>query len=139
MWALLPPEVTRLLGHHHANGAFTGQPASAGRPADAWVELSAELDTYRHLADDYDGQGAVAPTSEIVDGAIELLGDCRRLGLVPPSCVVAGVNGTVSLEWDLPNRQCVTIEVTGRHTAEVFLIALDQHSASWVLGPALTA
>jgi len=138
MWASLPPDILRLLAHHHVNGSANSYPAPTGSSTEGWAELFTELDTFRLLTDDYDGQGAIAPTNEVVEGAIELLGDCRRMGLLPPSCVVAGVNGTVSLEWDLPDRQLVVVEVTDRHAADVFLIALDQHSASWVLGPTLT-
>jgi hypothetical protein len=54
----------------------------------------------RTLADDWDGQGAVAPPRETVDWALEWVGQMRQYRqALPPSRAVPGVSGEVYLEW----------------------------------------
>jgi hypothetical protein len=136
VWAPLPPEVmSRLARQGTANGA----PRTPVRPDGGWEARVAELDSYRALADDYDGQGAIPPGGEVIAGAIELARQLDGAGVIPPTCVAPGVNGTANLEWDLPGKTYVTVEVTGRNAAEVFLMTPDGETALWDLGPVLTA
>jgi hypothetical protein len=72
--------------------------ARSGKP-DLWPKRLDELMTIRTLTDDWDGLGAKAPSTELVDSAIILADGFLRAGIEAPSRVVAGVNGTVILEW----------------------------------------
>jgi hypothetical protein len=64
-----------------------------------WSQRIDDLLAIRNLAHDWDGQGAPGPALELVDSAISLAVHLRQRGVKPPDRAVAGVNGTVSLEW----------------------------------------
>ena len=58
----------------------------------------------RSLCDDWDGDGAVAPGVAVVDTALTQAIRLRSKYHNPPDRVIAGVNGSVVLEWFLFNR-----------------------------------
>ena len=72
-------------------------------PDNAWNAVNERLTAIRGLADNWDGQGAVALTAALVDAAEQAAISCRSLGDRPPDRVLAGVNGTVFFEWDSPD------------------------------------
>lgn len=127
MWASLPPEVmTRLRGPAAPDGAGS------------WEHAVRELDGYRTLTDDYDGQGAKAPAPDTFDAAADLVRDLRRNGVPAPSSVVPGPNGSVNLEWDYADGVSASVEVTDPHEADVFLLAPGRQPEYWVLNRAAT-
>jgi len=67
-----------------------------------WADLINSLLEIGNLADDWDGQGAEAPTQGVVDGAIALAQTLRAEQHVPADRVVPSVNGTIYFEWYLP-------------------------------------
>ena len=67
-----------------------------------WDEVIDDLLRYRSYEDDYDGEGSVAPSKELVDGAITLAQSLRESGESPADMVVPGVNGTIYFEWHSP-------------------------------------
>ncbi len=64
-----------------------------------WGARLAQLKEFRALEDNWDGDGAVAPGPDLTDGAICFAQALQKQGNAPPDRVVAGVNGTISLEW----------------------------------------
>ena len=70
----------------------------------AWQSVMAELLELRSLSDDWDGDGAVAPGFAVVDSALTQAIRLRTKYHNPPDRVIAGVNGSVLLEWYLINR-----------------------------------
>jgi hypothetical protein len=86
-------------------------------PPDGWAELTAELQALRSLEDDWDGQGALAPPPPLVDTAISLALCLRAGGTAPADRAIAGVNGTIILEWHAPHGY-LEIEVTDINRAE---------------------
>jgi len=68
-----------------------------------WVAQIDQLTAFRSLQDDWDGDGAVAPSGELVDGAVALARSLREQEVEPPDRIVAGVNGTIFFEWHLPD------------------------------------
>jgi hypothetical protein len=86
--------VTRTTGLS-SEGLASARPAFDG----SWEECFRRLQKLRDLQDDWDGQGAEAPPADVLDGAVRLAQAVRRHGSPPPCRVVAGVNGTVVLEW----------------------------------------
>lgn len=82
-----------------------------------WSDLIDDLLAIRGLEDDWDGQGAQAPSSALVDGAIRFAQEFQRKGIEPADRVLASVNGTVYFEWHRPGGY-VEIEVTAPDTAE---------------------
>jgi len=88
--------------------------AAAGPGDESWREWTRRIDdllSARTLADDWDGQGAVAPHPALVDGAITLALSFQTDGTRPADFVIPGVNGTVVFEWHDPV-EYVEVEVT---------------------------
>ncbi len=77
-------------------------------PNESWKQIMDALIDLLRLEDDWDGQGAKAPSQSLVHSSIELARmlsdpleqpmDALPFGTVP-SRVVPGVNGTVIFEW----------------------------------------
>jgi hypothetical protein len=80
-------------------------------PSRSWDEVIDELLALRGLEDDWDGQGAQAPEPALVDTALSVATDFRAERMPPAARAVAGVNGTVVLEWYSPTTY-LEIEVT---------------------------
>lgn len=65
----------------------------------AWNDLIDALRAMRSLKDDWDGDGSVAPTSALIEGAIRLANGFKSDNHPPADRVLAGVNGTICFEW----------------------------------------
>ena len=92
------------------SGLFGPEHPSAARE---WRRLADELLKIRGLGEDWDGQGAEAPSPALVDWATSL----AQSFPVPADRVVAGVDGTVLFEWYLPTGY-LEVEVTAPTEAE---------------------
>lgn len=77
----------------------------------------------RTLQDNWDGQGAAAPSAEIVQGAVDLAEILSRSGDCPPTRAVATPAGTVLFGWDGP--AYFEVEVLGPYRAEWMFIDKD--------------
>lgn len=64
-----------------------------------WQAVIGELSAFRALTDDWDGDGSLAPKSEVIDAAMSKALQLQNEVHVPPDRVIAGVNGTVIFEW----------------------------------------
>ena len=95
-----------------------GEPrAEVNREAEqGWMEVIDDLLSYRNYEDDYDGEGSVAPSKELIDSAIILANSLRESGELPADMVVPGVNGTIYFEWHTPT-EYREIEVRSAHEA----------------------
>jgi hypothetical protein len=105
MWGTLNPEFLARLPHPPMNGAVAGA-AVAAAPTTDWETCIAELNHYRTLSDDWDGQGAIlgkpaAPIlGDVVDCAVALMRSLRAYSVPapmppPPACVgLSGFRGT---------------------------------------------
>lgn len=83
---------------------IAGYPVSSTR----WNDVLTEVRNMRYLQDDWDGDGSLAPSVEVVDSAIAYGSNLRQTYVDPPDRVIAGVNGTVIFEWSVVDRirQC---------------------------------
>ena len=63
----------------------------------AWEAVFAKLEEFRKLEDDWDGDGSLAPSSEIIEASIKLAERLKQTE-TPPH-VEPSVNGTISFEW----------------------------------------
>jgi hypothetical protein len=86
-----------------------------------WEQRIDQLLGIRQLEDNWDGQGTVAPTVEVVDSALVLALLLRNEGIEPPTGVVQGVNGDVLFDWQAPDGKFVEVEVNGPYAADVFI------------------
>jgi|GEM_PF-1809044 len=97
---------------HFSNTNALGSAASFSQPMNgdseavriAWKKVMQELRDMRSLSDDWDGDGAVAPGVAVVDTALTQAIRLRSQYHNPPDRVIAGVNGSVLLEWFLFHR-----------------------------------
>jgi hypothetical protein len=99
---------------------------------DAWSQRLDDLLQIRLLEDDWDGQGAKAPSTELVDSAIGLAEIFRQQGQDAPCRIVPGVNGTVLFEWQHGDMY-EEIEVLRPFYAEGIRIVPGQEPVHWVV------
>jgi sulfur carrier protein ThiS len=82
-----------------------------------WVQVRNRLEQFRHLENDWDGQGSPPPDEDVIGGAIRLADSLAALDYPAPQAVVVGVNGTIYLEWNTADVY-QEIEVTSGCAAE---------------------
>lgn len=134
MWPALQPEIISRFPHQPANGAYNGKPAkklSDTENADGWKRCIDKLLELRLYEDDWDGQGAEAPSVGAVDSAIILAVLLREKDIEPPCRTVAIVDGSVVLEWQWPDVTTLEIEVAEPYLADVFLLAPGLPAEHW--------
>ena len=71
----------------------------ANSSAREWEQISDALRKLATLQDDWDGQGAVAPTHDIIQSAVEFAHIFRRMGQPAPTTAVATLAGTILFGW----------------------------------------
>lgn len=147
MWNSLKPEFLARLPHSPTNGSANGPqgPAVVAPPPTNWESCFEKLNEYRSYTDDWDGQGEIlgkpakAIPGELIDSAVALMRSLRQLSVPAPHCTYPGVQGTVSVEWELTGGRTVTLEVIDPGTADVFFFAPDNKVEHLVLTEAVTA
>lgn len=99
---------------------------------DVWSQRMNELLAIRALDEDWDGQGAKAPSTVLLDSAVQLAELLRQRGIDPPCRIVPGVNGTVIFEWqqDATYREMEVIQ-PGR--AEILEMSPGQPPKHWTV------
>lgn len=117
-WSIRNPELTIGLELPARNES---EDATNSTHAMLWNERIDELLAIRQLEDDWDGQGAPAPTIEVVDSALVFALLMRRDGVVPPTGVVQGLNGEVLFDWQSEDGKYIEVEVTAPYTASGWL------------------
>lgn len=100
--------------------------------ADTWRLRMEELLALRTLEEDWDGQGAKAPSVDLVDSALHLAERLRQQGIDAPCRIVPGVNGTVIFEWQQDGiyRE---MEVTRPGHAEIMEMSADRTPKHWTV------
>jgi hypothetical protein len=86
--------------------------------SDEWGQRIDELLDIRRMEDDWDGLGAPAPSTALVDSALSLAQILRQDRDPPPCRIVAGLTGTVLFEWQDADGRYSELEVTAPHLAE---------------------
>lgn len=92
-----------------------------------WKQIIDELKRIRKLQDDWDSEGAIAPSPEIVDSAIALAVRWSMREKEPPIRVHASVNGTVYFEWDNAERYQELEIFSGNHAERRLLYKNRSH------------
>lgn len=123
------------------NGASTApaqRQSSEGNPklisdAGPWEPAVQKIVALQALGEDWDGQGARAPSSEVLASAIGLAYTLNEQGVAPPSRVVPGPEGSVIFEWQDPEGTYTEVEVVGWLSAEVMLMKPGQPARHWTL------
>jgi hypothetical protein len=134
MWSALESDILTRLPRQGSNGSpRNGEPSSASaREHEArWRQRLAELHALGDLHDDWDGQGASAPLPELVTSALALAEQLRQERIDAPCRVVAGVNGSVILEWQTPKGAYTEIEVTAPHQADGYSVVPGEQTLHW--------
>jgi hypothetical protein len=101
--------------------------------AGPWEPAVQKIVEFQHLGDNWDGLGAKAPTRELLASAIGLAYVFYEKRVDPPHCVVAGLDGSVNLEWQYPDGTIVEVEIDRPFHAEVMVIEPGQPARHWTL------
>jgi len=136
MWANLDSAILARLPRVSANGIPGGL---VGTLADGWQRALDKLNHYRTYANDWDGQGAAGIDHRLIDCAEKMADALRRGGVSAPTCALPGVDGTVSLEWDLGGRVTVQLEFNDPGVVELWVLAPDRPIEHEVLAEELAA
>lgn len=67
--------------------------------ADSWDSIISKISKLKWLGCDWDGEGAIAPSEELVESAILLAKYLRSKRMLPPSRIMPGIDGAVAMEW----------------------------------------
>jgi hypothetical protein len=115
-------------GDHDGSGPPALPPSA---PAD-WQRAIEALHRIGTLTDDWDGQGAEAPRHEIVEWAVDWVGQMRHYRqALPPSGAVPGVAGEIYLEWR-GESYYVVAEITAPARVEWTLSLPGQPNRHWL-------
>ena len=134
MWTALQADIVSRLPRSGSNGAQRKGVATLqwhGDDSENWQRRIENLEAFRTYQDDWDGQGAEAPTAELVQSAIHLASILRQAKIDAPSCVVPGVNGTVVFEWQSEDGAYLEIEITEPYRADACLILPGGPTEHW--------
>lgn len=83
-----------------------------------WRNKFIELNQIRSLTDDWDGEGALSPTPELVDSVTELLKTLQSgKNVPPPSRIVVTPEGSTIVEWQT-NEMYFEAEISTPYHAE---------------------
>ncbi len=107
--------------------------ANADDDANPWCERIQTILQMQELADDWDGFGAKAPSPELLESAVGLADLLRQRGVEPPQVVVAGVDGSVSFEWQDARGFYAEIEIVRPYFAEVMVLEPGKSPQHWTL------
>ena len=112
---------------------MNGTPGGQRKPFDAWDTVHDRLATFRALEENWDGQGARAPSGELLDSALALTTLLRDRGVEAPSGAAPGPMGTVLLVWQGKDGTYCEVEVERPFYAEVMLVEPGKPARHWVL------
>jgi hypothetical protein len=113
---------------HGTNGTKSAVP-----DAGSWEPAVQKMVAFQHLGDDWDGQGARAPSYEVLASAIGLAYTLYQQGVDPPNCVVPGIDGSVIFEWHDPDGTYTEVEIVRPLYAEVMMIEPGKPARHWTL------
>ena len=114
----------------------SGQRNGAVLPAvaiDSWESSLQKVAEFQQLGDDWDGLGAIAPSQELVLSALALAHLLQERGVPAPSRVVAGLDGVIAFEWQLPDGTYADVEIVRPFFAEVMLLEPGKPAKHWNL------
>jgi hypothetical protein len=103
------------------------------RDAGPWEPAVQKMVGFQQLGDNWDGQGARAPSYEVLASAIGLAYTLHQKAIDPPNCVVPGIDGSVTFEWHDPDGTYTEVEVIRPLYAEVMMIAPGKPARHWTL------
>jgi hypothetical protein len=104
-----------------------------GSDAGPWQPAVKKIVEFEHLGDDWDGQGARAPSFELLASAIGLAYTLYQQELDPPNVVIPGVDGTVTFEWHDLDGTYTEVEIVRPLYAEVMMIEPGKPAQHWTL------
>jgi uncharacterized protein (DUF433 family) len=103
-------EALRFAAELVRNAARPGLPG--GTKLD-WAKVKFDIEKLRK----FDGDPESRPSETVIAGALRLAKSLATLNCTPPQAVVAGVNGTIYLEWN-DAEAYQEIEINGGYTSE---------------------
>jgi hypothetical protein len=99
------------------SGLLTSQNEGAQTTIAQWEVILQNLRKMLALRDNWDAEGAKAPTRNSILSVIDLLHQLERRNLQAPSRVVVGPGGEVAVEWQLDGNY-IELEVSEPYVGE---------------------
>ena len=83
---------------------ITSPTGFALRTIDEWPRQLSRIAKLKLLKDNWDGEGAIAPSRELLQSLAHLLRIHQENGYPAPSRIVPTVDGIIAIEWQMPPR-----------------------------------
>jgi hypothetical protein len=105
--------------------------------SDMWAGIAKDIDNMDSLEDDWDGDGAIRPSKDLIEAAAALVQRWSRdPGASVPNRVTAMPSGTISIEWEScdgrteveiesPEEATISFIAPGAVEADVTFVTLD--------------
>jgi hypothetical protein len=106
---------------------------SRSEDAGPWQTAVQALAGFGKLGDNWDGQGARGPSSDLLASAVGLAYLLSEQEVDPPSRVVPGPAGSVIFEWQYPDGTYAEVEVVEPLYAEAMMVEPGQPAKHWTL------
>lgn len=65
-----------------------------------WGEILKKIEDLRQLKDDWDGEGAIAPTVPVMGSVADCMSMLKNAGVPSPDQVSAACDGSVIISWN---------------------------------------
>ncbi len=101
--------------------------------AGPWESVVRRILGFRHLANDWDGFGAEAPSRELLESAVGLAYCFSEKSVAPPDRIAPGVCGSVIFEWQDPDGTYTELEIDRPLHAEVMVIEPGKSAKHWTI------
>jgi hypothetical protein len=104
-----------------------------GLVTESWKRILDRLSSFRSLENDWDGQGACPPSSELLESASALAALLRERGLAAPAAVAPGPAGTILFVWQEKDGAYCEVDIERPFWAEVMLVEPGAKACHWTL------
>lgn len=103
------------------------------RQLEGWDAIIDELAAMQGLGDNWDGLGAVAPSTELLRCAVGLAYLLQQRSMDVPAAVSATTSGTVMFIWQFPSGAYGEVDLTAPFHGEVMWREPGEPTKHWVI------
>lgn len=110
----------RSMGLMNPHALITGNPLSDVREVDDWwLQAARQLEAIARLPNNWDGEGSLAPSAQIINAASDLLKCLFKTGIIDKPHIYPTRDGGVQFEWERDSKY-VEIELVAEGAASFY-------------------